>query len=83
MHRMLHSLLRDAGMHAQVAQVVQVTQVAQGQGRDTGKHVFNVQLRVQLFVSKPERRQALCMFFAFQATWTGCTITESQTCTTP
>ena len=46
MHRMLHSLLRDAGMHAQVAQVVQVTQVAQGQGRDTGNHVFNVQLRV-------------------------------------
>ena len=43
---MLHSLLRGAGMHAQVAQVVQVTQVAQGQGRDTGKHVFNVQLRV-------------------------------------
>ena len=27
-------------MHAQVAQVVQVTQVAQGQGRDTGKHVL-------------------------------------------
>ena len=41
---MVHSLLRGAGMHAQVAQVVQVTQVVQGQGRDTGENVFNVQL---------------------------------------